>query len=39
MLTEFDYTTYVFGSRSTNEIPLYYLKIFYNLEALASSQR
>jgi hypothetical protein len=39
MLTDFGYTIYIFGFRSTNETPLYYTKIFYNLEILAHSQR
>jgi hypothetical protein len=39
MLIEFGYKTYVSGSRSTNGMSLYYLKIFYNLEVLAFSQR
>jgi hypothetical protein len=40
MLTEFGYETYVFRSRSTNGMPLYYQrKYFIILEDLASSQR
>jgi hypothetical protein len=40
MLTESSYKTYVSGSRSPNETPIYYQRKYFTiLEVLTSSQR